>query len=142
MITFPIVTRVLGSTTLNTGGTTSVNTTAAKSYNSDFVMFSIRLGTIAAGGGLSSIVAQGSNDGSNWTAITISPSIVVGDTDDNNFVCVLLGVNQGKFRDYRLVLTTAGAVNSVIDYVDAYAFSNRVAPVPLSASGFLYRATN
>ena len=30
----------------------------------------------------------------------------------------------------------------VIDYVDAYAFSNRVAPVPLSASGFLYRATN
>lgn len=126
-IQIPQVTKVLNSSTLNTGGTASYNTTAWDFAGYDGVMFIVALGSIAAGGGFSVLkLTESETSGGVYTDVTTTTSgLTIADTDDNKLVAIVVK-RTGRKRFQRMTLTTAGAVATVVDSVIAVGLNGNV----------------
>ena len=137
---FVVPVRIAG-TTLNTGGTASVNVTSADCLGFDFVTVIVSLGAIAAGGNLSVAKLQYSNDNTNWTDVTGGGQATLpGDTDDNKFLIWNRKNVSGAARYYRVVLTTSGAVNTAINEV--YYLRSVGAAAPLGTTATVLSVNN
>lgn len=119
------------STNLNTGATAtfnSANSITSAGYSHLFVFF--RTGTIAAGGGLSvaSVEFSATGTGAWGNAVNIHSTFTIGDTADDSNYGALIDL-RGRNPFYRLTLTTAGAVNTAIQYAGAVLFGGPSAPI-------------
>ena len=129
---FPVITKEAGAT-LNTGATATLSSTGVDCRGFDYITITVLLGTIAAGGGLSVAKLQYSDNNSTWADVTDGGATPLpGDTDDNKYITWYHKNVDGAHRYYRVVLTTAGAVNTIIDSI-IYARS-RAQIVPPSTS--------
>lgn len=127
-IQVPAITRVLNSSTLNTSGTPSYNTTAWDFAGFDAANFIVAIGSIAGGGGFSILKLQESDtSGGTYTDVTSgnTSGLTIADTDDNKIVSILVR-RTGRKRFLRMTLTTAAAAATVVDGVLAVGLSNTV----------------
>lgn len=127
------------ATTLNTGGTASVTSGAfSNTEGAEYVLFVVAFGAIAGGGGLSVLkVQESTTSGGTYSDISNADYIAAGktlaDTSDNGVALILLRT-RGRQLHYKIVATTAGAVNTIINSIVAVALPGKVA-APQSTGG-------
>lgn len=106
----------IAGTTLNTGGTASVNVTSVDLLGFNYLTVVVSLGTIAATGNLSVAKLQSSNDNTNWADVAGGAQTTLPVTADSNKFLIWNRKNvNGAARYYRVVLTTSAAANTVIN---------------------------
>lgn len=125
--------QITAAVTLNTGTTASITSAAVDTKGARSAFIFIDFGTIAGGGGLSVCKLQEcATSGGTYTDVTGGSFGTVADTQDNLFVGFAVDM-RGKQQFLKLVATTAGAVNTVVDFAGALLMKNEVAP-PVDAN--------
>jgi hypothetical protein len=125
---FPLV--FDAATTLNNS---TLNTTALNLSGFNSGMIVVRLGTIAATGGLTVAKLQTSDDGSTWVDVTggafggTGAPALPGDTSDDTFIGFVFK-KTGLRQRYRAVLTAGTAVNTIITAVMGFGFDAVTTP--------------